>query len=435
MQEQKCITIEKVNCNFEREPFIRPFGFKGGYIHEEWQTVTSIQSSSGNFGIGLSNQSVLWSDAGVFTEHSEAGGNTLMFAMQEYALQLLKNTTYTNPVELLDRIVPEVYEYGKKITGRPDLRLTFALNALVGVDNALWLLYAKENGISDFDDMIPEEYRSALSARHKSLASIPLMAYAIPLEEIVSAVGEGYFFLKVKIGADPDKDGDLDKMLEWDKKRIQEIHQAIGNKQIEYTENGKIPYYFDANGRYDTKERLQKFLDFTKKIGAFEQIMIVEEPFPEEYEEDVSDLGVRIAADESAHSDKEVAKRIQMGYGAIALKPIAKTLSVSLKAAKVAYEAGVPCFCADLTVTPILVDWNKNVAARLSPLPGMNIGLLESNGHQNYKRWEELVSFHPCANADWIRTRNGLFNLNDDFYAKSGGIFEVSEHYKDMVIS
>jgi L-alanine-DL-glutamate epimerase-like enolase superfamily enzyme len=163
--------------------------------------------------------------------------------------------------------------------------------------------------------------------------------------------------------------------------------------------------------------------------------MIVEEPFPEDYEEDVSDLGVRIAADESAHSDKDALKRIQMGYGAIALKPIAKTLSMSLKIAKAAYEANIPCFCADLTVNPILVDWNKNVAARLSPLPGMNIGVLETNGHQNYKRWEEMAGFHPCAGAEWTKTIKGLFHLTNDFYTRSGGILEVSEHYKNLLTS
>jgi len=281
--------------------------------------------------------------------------------------------------------------------------------------------------------MVPEEYKSALPHRHKQLASIPLMAYAIPLNEIVDAVNEGYFFLKVKIGSDPDKDGDREKMLQWDMKRIEEIHKAVGNKEVSYTKDGKIPYYFDANGRYDSKERLLRLLDHAKKIGAFDRIAIMEEPFPEEFEEDVSDLGVRIAADESAHSDRDASKRIQMGYGAIALKPIAKTLSMSLKVAKVAYEAGVPCFCADLTVIPILVDWNKNVAARLGPLPGMNIGVLETNGHQNYKRWNELLKFHPCYGAEWMKTKNGLFSLDDDFYNKSGGIFQISEHYQNLV--
>ena len=429
----KEIKIESANCNFEREPLIRPFGFKGGYVREIWQSVVALKSSSGSTGLGIGTQSVLWSDASIFFSHSESGGNALMFAMTEFALKRAQELSFTNPIELLETLVEDVHEYGKKITNNPDLRLTFVLNSLVAVDNAAWMLFARENHITNFDDLIPAEYRAALSYRHKQLASIPLMTYGIPINEIVETVNDGYFFLKVKIGSDPDQDGDREKMLQWDKQRIEEIHKAVGGTRIEHTKDGKIPYYFDANGRYDTQERLQRLLDFTKKIGAFDQVAIVEEPFPEDYEVDVSDLEVRIAADESAHSDLDVEKRIQMGYKAIALKPIAKTLSMSLKILKLAHEANIPCFCADLTVIPILVDWNKNVAARIARLPGMNIGVLETNGHQNYRRWEELLRHHPCYGAEWMKTKDGLFNLDDDFYARSGGIFEMSEHYKKMV--
>ncbi len=31
------ITIQNISANFEREPLIRPFGFKGGYMREIWQ--------------------------------------------------------------------------------------------------------------------------------------------------------------------------------------------------------------------------------------------------------------------------------------------------------------------------------------------------------------------------------------------------------------
>ncbi|MDO9541511.1 MAG: L-alanine-DL-glutamate epimerase, partial [Kiritimatiellia bacterium] len=112
---------------------------------------------------------------------------------------------------------------------------------------------------------------------------------------------------------------------------------------------------------------------------------------------------------------------------------IAKTMSMSLKIAKLAHKRNVPCFCADLTVNPILVDWNKNIAARLAPLPGMKIGVLETNGHQNYRDWEQMTTWHPSFNAPWTKTVDGLFRLNDDFYAKSGGIFEISQHYLEMI--
>ena len=142
----KTIRISKVNSNFEREPLIRPFGFKGGYMTEIWQSAACIESDSGKHGIGLCSQSVLWSDASVFASHSESGGNALMYAMTEKALQLASGRSFTTPLELLDILYPEVYEYGKKITSNQSLRKTFALNALVGVDNAAWILYARENG-------------------------------------------------------------------------------------------------------------------------------------------------------------------------------------------------------------------------------------------------------------------------------------------------
>jgi L-alanine-DL-glutamate epimerase-like enolase superfamily enzyme len=123
-----------------------------------------------------------------------------------------------------------------------------------------------------------------------------------------------------------------------------------------YTKNGKLPYYFDANGRYESKKTLLKLIDHTYKIGAFDQIAIIEEPFPEELEIDVSNIPVRLAADESAHTVEDAIKRIEMGYKAMDLKAIAKTLSMTIKITKAALERDVPCFCADLTVNPVLVE-------------------------------------------------------------------------------
>ncbi len=281
--------------------------------------------------------------------------------------------------------------------------------------------------------MIPADIRPALAYRHSTLANIPLMSYGVSLEKIAEAVDSGWFFLKIKIGSDPAGDGDQNKMLEWDKERLSAIHSLVKDRRTPYTDSGCIPYYLDANGRYDSKERLMSLIDHAEKIGALERIMILEEPFPEPMEVDVSDIPVRLAADESAHSEKDAVDRIEMGYSAIALKPIAKTMSMSLKIAKAAYERNVPCFCADLTVNPILVDWNKNVAARIAPLPGMKIGVLESNGHQNYLNWDLMKSYHPCYSKPWTNAERGIFNLNDNFYAESGGIFEPSDHYSAMV--
>jgi len=78
------------------------------------------------------------------------------------------------------------------------------------------------------------------------------------------------------------------------------------------------------------------------------------------------------------------------------------------------------------------VDWNKNVAIRLASLPGMKVGVLESNGHQNYKNRDLMKSYHPGHGAEWAEAHDGLFCPDDDFYAYSGGIFEVSEHDKQI---
>jgi L-alanine-DL-glutamate epimerase-like enolase superfamily enzyme len=428
----KKIQITEVNSNFEREPLIRPFGFKGGYMTEIWQTVNYLKSSSGEHRIGLCTQNVLWSDAQVFAAHSESGGNALMFALTERALQIIKGQSFTTPIELLDNILPEVYSYGQKITSNPNLRKTFALNALVGTDNAAWLLYAGENGFKTFDEMIPKAYKPALSSHHAQAAAIPLMAYSIPISEIQAAVEQGYFFMKIKIG----QPGTQDEMLEKDKARLTAIHQAIGNVRTVHTKDGKLPYYFDANGRYEKKETLLKLIDHAKKIGAFDQIAIIEEPFAEELEFSVADIPVRLASDESAHTDKDAIKRIEMGYKAIALKAIAKTLSMTMKIAQVAHDRNIPCFCADLTVNPILVDWNKNVAGRLNAFPGLgSLGLVESNGHQNYKNWGTMMSYHPMEKGSWVKAEKGVYNLGSDFYKNSGGIFEPMPHYEEMFLS
>ena len=186
------ITIKNTNCNFEREPLIRPFGFKGGYMSEIWQSVAAMESANGVRSIGLNTQSVLWSDASIFTSNSESAGNAIMFAMTSYALKLAKGMTFETPFDLLEQLLPPVWEYGKVLTGNKNLRQTFALNSLVGVDAAAWLLYAREHGFRSFDEMIPAQYRPILASRHAKLASIPLMAYAIPMEEIVRHVEEGY---------------------------------------------------------------------------------------------------------------------------------------------------------------------------------------------------------------------------------------------------
>ena len=175
-----------------------------------------------------------------------------------------------------------------------------------------------------------------------------------------------------------------------------------------------------------------RLLDHAKKIGAFDQILFIEEPLSEKNDENVADVGIRIAGDESVHDEESALRRLQQGYGALVLKGIAKTLSISMKVAKLAHDRSVPCLCADLTVNPILIDWHKNLACRLAPFPGIGMGIMETNGDLNYRNWQKMVTYHPAAGAPWTQARNGVFELNDDFYKRSGGIFEPSTHYEEM---
>jgi L-alanine-DL-glutamate epimerase-like enolase superfamily enzyme len=428
-EPRSSVRIRRTDSTFEREPLLRPFGFKGGYMSEIWQAAVRIEGESGGPRIGIGTQNVLWSDAAVFAGRSEAAGNALMYAVTEHALALAREAgPFASPIDLQNAILEPLHAYARAVTGRADLRRTFTLNALVPVDNAAWLLHADANGITGLDAMIPAGFRPALASRHPLVAAIPLMAYGVPIAEIREAAAQGFFFMKIKIG----QPGTQEEMLAKDKARLSEIHAALASVETPHTRDGRLPYYFDANGRYETKDALRRLLDHARAIGAFDRIAIVEEPFPEELEVEVSDLGVRVAADESAHTDADAARRIDLGYGAIALKPIAKTLSMTLRIARLAHQRGVPCFCADLTVNPILVDWNKVFAARLAPLPGLSLGLVETNGHQNYRNWEAMRRHHPCFGAPWTLPEKGVFRLDDDFYARSGGILLPSEHYEGM---
>jgi L-alanine-DL-glutamate epimerase-like enolase superfamily enzyme len=234
--------------------------------------------------------------------------------------------------------------------------------------------------------------------------------------------------IKIKSGSP----GSQSVMLANDMERLTSIHQAIQHLRTDQTANGKLVYTIDVNARYEKKETLLKYLDHARKIGAFGQILVIEEPLAEQNEEYVGDAGIRIAADESVHNEKDAVKKLEQGYQGLVLKGIAKSLSLSMKVAAVAEQKGVPCLVADLTVNPILIDWNKNLAARLKPFPGLGMGLLETNGDKNYKNWNKMVGYNPTGNAPWTKVRKGVFELGKDYYQQSGGIMQESEHYRNM---
>ncbi|PKM62536.1 MAG: L-alanine-DL-glutamate epimerase [Firmicutes bacterium HGW-Firmicutes-21] len=419
------IRIKSCELDFVREKLSAPFGFKGRYLTELWQTVVKIESD--NFtSCCPAVESVLWSDAAVFGGNPPAASSAMMLLVTNRALKMLENTEFLRPDDLIDEMVPELIKYAEVVCGIP-VAETFVLNSLVGIDYALWSLYAKENAITSFDGIIPEYAKQALSSRHDRLAHIPLISYAVNAEQLKETLNSGTALLKIKIGKSTginlSHEEDMRSMLEWDKIRLTEIHTLASQHETDLTKSGKILYYLDANGRYDTKERLCGLLEQADKIGALDRIALLEEPFEAENEVFVGDLPVVINADESAHALADVKKRLQLGYKAVALKPIAKTMSVSFKMAAAIHAAGGECLCADLTVNPLLVEWNKQFAARTGALEGMKVGCLEVNGHQNYVNWDSLKALLPRG-LTCPPEKNGVFTLDEAFYKNSGLLFE-----------
>jgi hypothetical protein len=82
---------------------------------------------------------------------------------------------------------------------------------------------------------------------------------------------------------------------------------------------------------------------------------------------------------------------------------------------------------------PLLVEWNKNIAARVGPFPGLDAGIMESNGEQNYRDWGKMILDHPLYGAGWIEPRDGFFHLDEEFYRTSGGIFLEPGPYQKLI--
>ncbi len=407
---------------YESELFVKPFGFKGNSLSGVWQTAVLLEAD-GEKGVGLGVQSVLWSDPAVFLAYGENKSNELMFAVTKYALTNIKGAEFDRPEEIVGKVFEPCLEYAKKVCGM-NVTETFVLNALVPVDHAAWVLWARANGVDRFDKLFDGGYRA------DRMSCIPLITYSTSADEIKRLADEGTALFKIKIGSDPEGDGDPRKMLDWDIARAAEIHRLLCDIECEHTDCGHPVYYFDANGRYPDKALLCELLDALDREGILERTVLFEEPFAAENKLYVGDLPVCIAADESAHSLADVKERIELGYKAITLKPIAKTASVSMAMAKYAIERGVQCFCADLTVNPVMVEWNKNFAARIPPVKGMRIGVFETNGAQNYRNWEAMSGYMPKI----MKNSGAIIDLNSEFYSDDG-IFKIPEHYLELAKS
>lgn len=412
--------ILKTYSAYENEKFLHSFGFKGSKLTGVWQVYVCVTDGE-NYGVGVGVESVLWADGNVFARYGEDKANSLMYSVTKYALELIKGNTYEKPYDIIKDNFDKLYAYACEIC---DMKVskTFVLNSLVAVDFACWNLWAKTNNVTDFEKIYKGD------TKNYALANIPLITYNTPIEDVVKMASEGVCLFKIKIGSDPNGDGDREKMLEWDKGRILQIHNALKDIKTPYTTSGHALYYYDANGRYDSKERLTALVDYMQEIGVLDRTVTFEEPFPEEMEIYVGDLPVNFSADESVHSLEDAKKRIELGYKTLTLKPVAKTLSVSIEMAEFAKAHGVQCFPADLTVNPYMVEWNKNFASRLTALKGMKIGVVESNGAQNYVNWEKMKNYLDGGFID-----SNIYDLTKGFYENFGGIFNEPSYYVEFI--
>lgn len=412
------IKIQKCSLTHIREPLISPFGFKGGYLTELWQSVVKIQAD-GVTTISPCTQSVLWSDPKVFNLFPAENGDKIMLSVTEKACEMLDGMSFSSPDELIPQILPELKKYALSLAGF-SVAETFLLNALVGVDIALWSVYCRIKGIKTFSQMVPDYAKGVMNARHKSLARIPLVSYGVSLTEVKRLADTGTALMKIKIGAPSGEaagsEEDMRIMAEKDIRRIADIHAIVKDHTTPLTENGKIMYYLDANGRYDTAARLEALLEGIEKIGASDRIALIEEPFSAEKEIYVGNYPYTFNADESAHSVEDVCHRISLGYKAVALKPIAKTLSVSFGMIKAARQSGCGVLCADLTVNPFLAEWNKQFAALSPALSTMKVGCIEINGDANYVNWAQMRALVPEGYAV-TEEANGAFELTDEFFS------------------
>ena len=416
------IKITDFDFDLSQARLRRPLGFKGAEFTEKWVCRVSFTGGNGCHATAHGGYAVLWSDDRVFLAHSECGGNALMAAVTEFGIQCARRVKFRTPLELQDRILTEVHEYACAVTRLPDLNPAFTLNALVAVDHAAWLLFAQERGLTNFDEFVAAGCGQRLPARHASVACIPLLSYNTTRAEMLRLAAAGHFFFKINLGAR----GGPAEMLAADKQRLALIHEAIGATETPHTSDGKIRYYLDANGRYKSRAQVEELLAFADARGFLGQIALFEEPFAEPRAESLAGLPVIFTADESLRSVKDLAGIMDAGFRAVTVKPAGKGLSATLRMIAEAMRLGAIVLVSDSSCTPLMLDWNKNVAARLPALPGMKFGLMEMNGHQNYAQWDRLLAQHPVAGQPWIKPVRGIFRLPAGFYKSGGGIFASS---------
>ena len=87
--------ISQALCNFEIEPLVHPFGFKGGALNHLWQSCVYLRTDDGIEVDGLGCENTLWSDKDVFSSVSPAASSAMMYLITEFAAKQLIGLNFT----------------------------------------------------------------------------------------------------------------------------------------------------------------------------------------------------------------------------------------------------------------------------------------------------------------------------------------------------
>jgi len=240
--------------------------------------------------------------------------------------------------------------------------------------------------------------------------AIPLMAYAVPVRRSAPPragllLHEGQDRPARHAGGDA-REGQGAAL---------EIHASSAPRDAPHAGRAAA-YYFDAKRPLREEGHPPPLLD-TRGRSGFDRIAVVEEPFRRSSRSrwGTGRPGGRRRERHRRGRRPEDRPRLR----AIALKPIAKTLSMSLRIARLAHERGVPCFCADLTSTdPGGLDKVFAAASPRSPAC-------------RWASWRRTATRTtgtgghapppPLLRRALDSAEKGVFRLDEDFYARSAG--------------
>ncbi|MFQ9681522.1 MAG: hypothetical protein ACLRZH_16775 [Ruthenibacterium lactatiformans] len=285
------------------------------------------------------------------------------------------------------------------------------------MDFALWQLWNAKRGNGTFDALCAS-FCPELTNREKELGSIPLITYHTPEDELHALLEDGAFLLKVKIGSDPEKNGDPEAMLAWDIGRLRTVHTAAAGFTTPYTECGRPVYYLGQRplSGQGISAALSGCCGQDGRAGAHRAAggaVCGDRPEP------VHGLPVRVAGDECPQRTgrclpdpgiRLFGHRLQT-HCKNAVRHAGDGARGAEKRRGVLLRGPDGAACA--------LDWNMSLAARLPRVPGLRVGVVESNGPQNYTDWRRLDAMCAAPEPPGAHRRTACTGLTEVFMGKA----------------